>query len=129
MNDYFEFFLIALLIVVIYNVPEFMCNIVHVKILLLMVIILNAYILRKFGITSAITFAVILAIVINKSKVSSGNMEGFTPKISKWMPSNFSSPCQIDLDRKIKLNSEKANIESTKQLDEHTNGGSIMQNF
>jgi len=123
MKEYFEFFLLALLIVIIYKVPDFMCRIANTKFLLLSAIIFNAYILKKFGVTSAITFAVILAIILNKSKVSVPNMEGFTPKISKWAPSNFSSPCQIDLDRKMKVNSEKANMESTKQIDEHTNGG------
>lgn len=123
MKEYFEFFLLALLIVIVYKVPDFMCNIANTKVLLLISLILNAYVLKELGITSAIIFAIILAIILNNNKVTPTNMEGFTLKIQKWSPKNFSSPCQIDLDRKMKLNSEKANIESTKQIDEHTNGG------
>ena len=122
MSQYVEFFLLGLLIVIINNVPEFLCSAVNNKLMLLLLILLNIYLLKIYGMASGILFAVILVIVLNKGKVSMSNQEGFVPKISSWKPSNFSSPCQIDLDRKLKESSEKANIASTKQVDNNTNG-------
>ena len=49
--------------------------------------------------------------------------EGFVSKIQTWHPAEFSGPCQIDLDRHLKIKSERANLESTKQLNGHTNDG------
>ena len=123
MSQYVEFFLIALLIVMINKVPEFMCTAVNDKMIVALLLILNIYIFKVYGISSGILFAVILVIILDKGKVSMTNQDTFVPKISIWQPSNFSSPCQVNLDRKIKINSEKANISSTKQLDKNTNGG------
>lgn len=122
MTQYVEFFLLGLLIVIINSVPEFMCSAVNNKVMLLLLILLNIYLLKIYGNSSGILFAVILVVILNKGKVSMSNQEGFVPKISTWSPVNFSSPCQIDLDRKLKLNSEKSNIASTKQIDGNTNG-------
>tara|TARA_B110001454_G_C12700466_1_gene426329 strand:+ start:1282 stop:1878 length:597 start_codon:yes stop_codon:yes gene_type:complete len=49
--------------------------------------------------------------------------ETFVSKIHIWHPAEFSGPCQIDLDRHLKIKSERANFESTKQLNGHTNDG------
>ena len=122
MSQYVEFFLLGLLIVIINNVPEFMCSAVNNKVMLLLLILLNIYLLRIYGISSGILFAVILVVVLNKGRVSMSNQEGFVPKISTWRPANFTSPCQVDLDRRLKESSEVANIASTKQLDGNTNG-------
>jgi len=122
MSQYVEFVLLGLLIVIINNIPEFMCSIVNNKFMLLLLILLNTYLLKIYGISSGILFAVILVVILNSGKVSMSNQEGFVPKISTWRPTNFSSPCQVDLDRKLKVNSEQANIASTKQIDGNTNG-------
>ncbi len=122
MSQYVEFFLLGLLIVIINSVPEFMCSAVNNKVMLLLLILLNIYLLKIYGISSGILFAVILVVVLNKGRVSMSNQEGFVPKISTWSPANFSSPCQVDLDRKLKESSEVANIASTKQVDGNTNG-------
>ena len=99
MTQYVEFFLLGLLIVIINSVPEFMCSAVNNKVMLLLLILLNIYLLKIYGNSSGILFAVILVVILNKGKVSMSNQEGFVPKISTWSPVNFSSPCQIDLDR------------------------------
>ena len=122
MRQYIEFFLLGLLIVIINSVPEFMCSAVNNKVMLLLLILLNIYLLKVYGISCGILFAVILVVILNKGKVSMSNQEGFVPKISTWRPANFSSPCQIDLDRKLKESSEVANMASTKQDDGNTNG-------
>ena len=122
MSQYVEFFLLGLLIAIINNVPEFMCSAINNKLMLLLLILLNIYLLKIYGISSGILFAVILVIIINNGKVSMSNQETFVPKISSWKPASFSSPCQIDLDRKLKKSSEIANIASTKQIDGNTNG-------
>ena len=122
MTQYIEFFLLGLLIAIINNIPEFMCTAINNKLMLLLLILLNIYLLKIYGISSGILFAVILVIIISHGKVSMSNQETFVPKISSWKPANFSSPCQIDLDRKLKKSSEIANIASTKQIDGNTNG-------
>ena len=76
-----------------------------------------------YGITSGIIMSLIVIILLDKKENFCGNKEGFVPKIQVWKPSSFSGPCQLDLDRQIKVNSEKANIAATKQLNEHTNDG------
>lgn len=123
MSQYVEFFLVGLLIVMINKVPEFMCTAVNNKMIVALLLLLNIYIFKIYGISSGILFAVILVLILDKGKVSMTNQDTFVPKISIWQPSIFSSPCQVNLDRKIKINSEKANISSTKQLDKNTNGG------
>ena len=73
--------------------------------------------------TCGVIIAFIIILFISSKNEYVGFKEEFTPKISKWTPENFSSPCQIDLDRKIKLSAERNNIAATKQLDGNTNGG------
>ena len=79
MSQYVEFFLLGLLIVIINNVPEFLCSAVNNKLMLLLLILLNIYLLKIYGMASGILFAVILVIVLNKGKVSMSNQEGFVP--------------------------------------------------
>ena len=123
MKQIIEFLLLGLLLALVYKKPPFLMNIYSNKLLIIILILLNALIVKMYGITSGIIMTLIVIILLDKKENFCSNKEGFVPKIQVWKPSSFSGPCQSDLDRQIKVNSEKANIEATKQLNEHTNDG------
>ena len=123
MNQYTEYVLLALLLCLFYKQPEFLLNLSFNKYFMAFLLMVCLYLTYEFGITSGIIIAFIIILFISSKREYVELKEGFVPKLIKWAPSNFSSPCQIDLDRKMKTSAEKNNISATKQLDEHTNGG------
>ena len=40
-----------------------------------------------------------------------------------WKPKKFTQACVSDIDRDMKVKSERASMLATKQIDNHTNGG------
>lgn len=123
MNLYAEYVLLALLVCLLYKQPEFLLNLTFNKYFMTVIMFLCIYLTYTLGVTCGVIIAFIIILFISSKNEYVGFKEEFTPKISKWTPENFSSPCQIDLDRKIKLSSERNNIAATKQLDGNTNGG------
>jgi len=127
MNQYTEYVLLALLLCLFYKQPEFLLNLSFNKYFMALLLFLCVYLTNQFGVTSGIIIAFIVILFISSKREYVEIKEGFIPKLTKWSPMKFSSPCQIDLDRKMKTSAEKNNIASTKQLDEHTNGGYKVQ--
>lgn len=123
MNYYTEYILLALLLCLFYMKDDLMLNLSFNKFFMGFLIILCLYLTKMFGSTSGIIIALIIIFFISKKREYNIQRESFVPKISKWSPSTFSSPCQLDLDRKLKTNAELSKIAATKQLNEHTNGG------
>ena len=123
MNLYAEYVLLALLVCLLYKQPEFLLNLTFNKYFMTVIMFLCIYLTYTLGGTCGVIIAFIIILFISSKNEYVGFKEEFTPKISKWTPENFSSPCQIDLDRKIKLSAERNNIAATKQLDGNTNGG------
>jgi len=123
MKQFITFVLLGLLLALVYKKPPFLMNISSNHFVILVLILLNGYIVKTYGINSGIVCALIIIVLLDKKEEFCNNKEGFVPKIQIWKPAKFHGPCQIDLDRQIKENSEKANIEATKQLDERTNEG------
>ena len=127
MNQYTEYVLLALLLCLFYKQPEFLLNLSFNKYFMALLLFLCVYLTNQFGVTSGIIIAFIVILFISSKREYVEIKEGFIPKLTKWSPMKFSSSCQIDLDRKMKTSAEKNNIASTKQLDEHTNGGYKVQ--
>ena len=123
MKLYVEYVLLALLMCLLYKQPEFFLNLTFNKYFMAFVMFLCVYLTYNFGVTSGVIIAFIIILFIHTKKEYVELKEGFTPKLMKWSPSSFSSPCQVDLDRKMKTSAEKSKIAASKQLDEHTNGG------
>ena len=123
MKQFIEFLLLGLLLALVYEKPSFLMNFSNNKLYLIILILLNAFVAKKYGITSGIIMALITIVLIDKKENFCNTKETFVPKMRVWKPTSFSGPCQIDLDRQMKENSEKANLEATKQLNEHTNDG------
>ena len=165
MKEYITYLLLGLLLALVYQKPLFLTNVSSNKLLKIILILLNAYIAKTYGMMNAVITSLIIIVLlhhdegfkegakpskeeieetISKAKeilnkatetVSKQNddgeeneeeddtKEGFVSKIQTWHPAEFSGPCQIDLDRHLKIKSESANLESTKQLNGHTNDG------
>ena len=123
MNYYTEYILLALLLCLFYMKDDLMLNLSFNKFFMAFLLMVCLYLTTTFGSTSGVIIALIIIFFISKKREYNVLKESFVPKISKWSPSTFSSPCQIDLDRKMKTNAELSKIAATKQLDEHTNGG------
>lgn len=114
MENYIEIVLLAILVVLLYKKPGFLKEMIDNKMFILCLIILKVYIVSKYGITSGIITALILVVLMDsKEGFCENTQEGFVPKIQKWKPQTFNSPCQIDIDRKIKIQSEEASLFST----------------
>ena len=47
----------------------------------------------------------------------------FSPKLKVWSPTKFTQACVSDIDRDLKLKSERNTLRATNQIDNHTNGG------
>ena len=127
MKQIVEYLLLGLLLALVYKKPAFLGNISNHKLFIIILILLNAFVAKKYGITSGIIIALISIVLLDKKENFCDTKETFVPKIKVWKPSSFSGPCQVDLDRQIKVNSEKANLQATKQLNEHTNDGYEVQ--
>jgi hypothetical protein len=124
MDNYIEIILLGVLVILIYKKPVFLENINNKKILLTLMILLNMYMLKNVGMSAGIIMSFIIIVLIDtKENFCDDPKEGFTPKIHIWQPSVFSGPCQVELDREMKVKGERATIESTEQLDHHTNNG------
>ena len=123
MKLYTEYILLALLMCLLYKQPEFFLNLTFNKYFMSLVMFLCVYLTYNLGVTSGVIIAFIIIVFLHSKNEYVELKEGFTPKIIKWTPARFSSPCQIDLDRKMKTSAEKNNISATKQLDGHTNDG------
>ena len=123
MNPYTEYVLLALLVCLFYKQPEFLLQLSFNKYFMALVMFLCVYLTYNFGVSSGVIIAFIIILFINSKQEYVELKEGFTPKLIKWSPSSFSSPCQVDLDRKMKASAEKNNIAATKQLNGHTSDG------
>ena len=113
MNYYLELLLLGILFVVIYHPVKSFSELLNNKLILLFAILLNGYIAKTYGITSGIIIAIII-IVLLENKDEEIKQEGFTPKLSVLKPATFTGPCITEIDRNIKLSSEKANMNCTK---------------
>ena len=128
MDNYIEIILLGVLVILVYKKPLFLENINDNKILLTLMILLNMYMLKNVGMSAGIIMSFIIIVLIDtKENFCDGTKEGFTPKIQIWQPSVFTGPCQVELDREMKVKGERATIESTEQLDQHTNNGYKIQ--
>ena len=123
MDQYTEFVLLGILLILFYNKPKFADNLYNNKLALLVLVLLNSYIAKTCGISSGIIMACIIIVLIDKKENFSNIEEGFTPKIQVWRPVTFVGPCQVDLDRKLKEDGELANLNATRQLNGQTNDG------
>ena len=160
MKEYITYLLLGLLLALVYQKPVFFTNISSNKLLKIVLILLNAYIAKTYGMMNAVITSLIIIVllhhdegfkegakpskkeieetiskareILNKATETASKQndegeddtkEGFVSKIQTWHPAEFSGPCQIDLDRHLKIKSERANLESTKQLNGHTNDG------
>tara|TARA_B100000902_G_C27213605_1_gene865748 strand:+ start:91 stop:438 length:348 start_codon:yes stop_codon:yes gene_type:complete len=113
MYDYTDLFLLGLLVIFIYKKPAFLKDISKNKLAVLSLILLNAYLLKTKGVSSGITMALIIIVILDDTEgFTLNNKEGFQPKIHRWQPAHFVGPCQIDLDRKLKIRSEEANVQA-----------------
>lgn len=128
MDNYIEIILLGVLVILVYKKPLFLENINDNKILLTLMILLNMYMIKNVGMSAGIIMSFIIIVLIDtKENFCDGTKEGFTPKIQIWQPSVFTGPCQVELDREMKVKGERATIESTEQLDQHTNNGYKIQ--
>ena len=123
MDNYIEIILLGVLVILVYKKPVFLENVPDNKIMLAVLLLLNAYLLKTVGMSAGIIMALIIIVLIDTKENFCDSKEGFTPKIQVWKPAVFTSPCQTDLDRDIKVKSERATIGSSEQLDQHTNNG------
>jgi len=113
MENYIELLLLALLLVLVYKKPGFLQNIGSNKIYTALLILLNVYVLKTQGITAGIILALISIVLIDEKENFCDSKEGFVSKIQVWRPANFRPPCQVDLDRNMKILGEKNTIAST----------------
>ena len=115
MNNYVELGLLAILVVLVYKKPVFLQELGKNKMNILILIILKIYIVKTYGITSGIICALILIVLLDTKEnfCENSKKEEFVPKIQAWKPQTFNSPCQVDIDRKIKIQSEEASLYST----------------
>ena len=123
MDNYIEIILLGVLVILVYKKPVFLENVPDNKIMIAVLLLLNAYLLKTVGMSAGVIMALIIIVLIDTKENFCDSKEGFTPKIKVWKPAVFTSPCQTDLDRDIKVKSERATIESSEQLDQHTNNG------
>tara|TARA_Y100000022_G_C13073761_1_gene294579 strand:+ start:279 stop:629 length:351 start_codon:yes stop_codon:yes gene_type:complete len=115
MNNYVELGLLAILVVLLYKKPVYLQELSNNKMYLLVLIILKIYIFKTYGVTSGIISALILVVLLDTKEnfCDNNKKEEFVPKIQSWKPQTFNSPCQVDIDRKIKIQSEEASLYST----------------
>ena len=119
MDNYFEIFLLAVLVSLIYKKPPFLENITNNKLYLVLLLCLNAYVAKKFGITSGIIMALINIILLDTKETFcnvSEEKDESEPKVNvqTWRPANFTSPCQTENDRILKIRSEVSTLNATK---------------
>ena len=77
------------------------------------------YVAKKFGISSGIIMAFINIILLDKIKtfcIFIEDKEESEPKVNvqTWRPANFTSPCQTENDRILKVRSERATLNASK---------------
>jgi len=113
MENYIEIILLAVLVILVYKKPEFLQNINENKIILACLILLNAYILKTVSMSAGIIMALINIVLLDTKENFCDSKEGFVSKIQVWRPANFRPPCQVDLDRNMKILGEKNTIAST----------------
>ena len=113
MEEYIELILLGILLVLVYKKPAFLQNIHSNKIYIALLILLNAYILKTQGTTAGIIMALIVIILIDSKENFCDSREGFVSKIKIWRPAEFRPPCQVELDRKMKILGEKNTISCT----------------
>lgn len=123
MSEYTEYVLLGVLLVLIYKKPGFLIDLGLSKINILVLIFLNAYIVYECGMTSGILMALIVIVLIDQKSLFSNVRERFNSKVKVWHPKNFSSPCQVNLDRQLKEKAELTKLSSSKQMDGYTNEG------
>ena len=63
MTQYIEFVLLGILLVLVYQKPNFLENIVSNKLSIILLLLLNGYIAKTYGITSGIIMAVIIIVI------------------------------------------------------------------
>jgi len=113
MDNYIELILLGILLVLVYKKPVFLQNVHSNKIYTALLILLNAYILKTQGITAGIITALIVIVLLDSKENFCDSKEGFVSKIKIWKPAGFKPPCQVDLDRGMKILAEKSTISST----------------
>ena len=66
MEQYTEFILLGILLILFYNKPKFTENLYNNKLAILVLVLLNAYIAKTCGISSGIIMACIIIVLIDK---------------------------------------------------------------
>tara|TARA_B100001123_G_scaffold447273_1_gene604296 strand:- start:258 stop:827 length:570 start_codon:yes stop_codon:yes gene_type:complete len=184
MKQYLTYILLGILLALVYQKPVFFMNLSNNKILKIILILLNAYIAKTYGMMNAVITSLIIIVLLHndegfiesikqpsknemKQAISEAKKmldkatdavnnqnekdeeteeekedklngygedgwrkktkENFVSKMHHLKPTEFSSPCQIDLDRYLKIKSEKTKLNSTRQLNGHTNDGFKIQ--
>ena len=69
MEQYIDFILLGLLLILFYNKPKFVDNIPNNKLAILILVLLNAYIAKTYGISSGIITACIIIVLIDKKEL------------------------------------------------------------
>ena len=67
--------------------------------------------------------SLIVIVLIDQKSLFSNVRERFNSKVKVWHPKNFSSPCQVNLDRRLKEKAELTKLSASKQMDGYTNEG------
>ena len=67
MEQYIEFILLGLLLILFYNKPKFTDNIPNNKLAILFLVLLNAYIAKTYGMSSGIIMACIVIMLVDKT--------------------------------------------------------------
>ena len=117
MKNYIELTLLGILVVLIYKKPEYLKNVHSNKIYIILLIFLNGYISKKFGITSGIIMALITIVLLDNNEYFTDiSKEGFSNHkvdVKVWRPAHFTEPCQVDNDRILKRRSEMSTLRAT----------------
>ena len=118
MNNYNNYILLAILVVLVYKKPKYLNKFQNNKFYILLLIFLNGYIAKNYGIISGVIMTLIVVILIDSKETFCNNMKNDEKEhklnIRTWRPANFSSPCQTDNDRILKTTSELTTLNATK---------------
>ena len=121
MEEVVQYILLAIVVMLVYKKPECLKAFVKNKVLLIGLIFLNVHLTVTYGVSSGVLGSLIIIMLMDDEGYE--YKEAFNPKLEVWKPKEFTQACVSDIDRDMKVKSERASMLATKQLDNHTNGG------
>ena len=121
MEEIVQYVLLAIVVMLVYKKPECLKALVKNKVLLLGLILLNVHLTVTYGASCGVLGSVIIIMLMDSDGYQ--YKEAFNPKLEVWKPKEFTQACVSDIDRDIKIKSESNSMLSSKQIDNHTNGG------